>query len=402
MLRHLQPSSGRFVASLDGLRAVAILLVVMFHTFYANPASRLGPYLLGFSHAGHLGVQIFFVLSGYLIGNSIFRRPDAFDPADYARRRFAKIYPPFFLSLLLVMPFTIFWRGHSLGESVWSAVAYVLTIPNFHRIDVYTNPVYWSLLCEVHFYIALPLSFFFLRRFVRKPDIILTVLFLVVPTVLRLATWPPGTADELDSFLQLSTFPKTFDCFGYGMAFACIATRWSSSERAGMMASFLAYAGAVLLVLMLFTYAILDRTIGLFRDYTVWKFELFRGTACLSTFLLLFVTLAAPQHLLNRILSRGSLVLIGTVSYEWFLLHMPPTQFIHAYFGSAHGSISVYVTKTFLPALLTLALAIIFYRFYSFPILRWFNPQQQSAASTPSTIPLGPNCSPPKPARKAN
>lgn len=388
MIQHLQPSSGRFVASLDGLRAVAILLVVAYHTFYVNPASALAPYLFGFLHSGQLGVQMFFVLSGYLIGNSVFRKAEAFDAADYARRRFAKICPPFFLSLVLVLPFTVFWKGHSLAEYVWMTVAYILTIPNFQRLDTYTNPVYWSLLCEVHFYIALPLVFFLLRRFVRKPDIVTTALFLLIPPALRLATWPSPTADDVDSFVQLARFPKTFDCFGYGMAFACIAARWSPGDSARRTASHFASAGAALLVLALVSYGIVDGSIGLFRNYAVWKYELFRGTVCLSTFLLLFVTLAPPDYLLNRILSRGPLLLIGTVSYEWFLLHMPPNQFMYEYLGKARGSILLYAGKTFVPALLTLVLAVVVYRFFSYPILRWFNPRRESVVpATPDTAP---------------
>jgi hypothetical protein len=81
---------------------------------------------------------------------------------------------------------------------------------------------------------------------------------------------------------------------------------------------------------------------------------------------------------------------------------MPPTQFIHAYAGSAQGNVFVYVTKTFLPALLTFALAIVLYRFYSFPILRWFNPQQKSVASTTPNITVSPGCRSTKPAHKAH
>ena len=105
------PSTGSHFDALDGLRGVAILLVVAFHALYINPADGLLVRIFnwGVIQPGWMGVPIFFVLSGFLISYPFFqqRAADArfWHPRGYFRRRAAKILPPFYLSLLLFLGF---------------------------------------------------------------------------------------------------------------------------------------------------------------------------------------------------------------------------------------------------------------------------------------------------------
>ena len=113
----IQSSTGSHFHVLDGLRGVAILLVVSYHTLYTNPAhDGLSAQLAGYAiNAGWMGVPIFFVLSGFLISYPFFQKrvdnPQFWYQRGYASRRLAKILPPFYLSIILFMGF-YWWQFH--------------------------------------------------------------------------------------------------------------------------------------------------------------------------------------------------------------------------------------------------------------------------------------------------
>ena len=97
-----KPSSGELYPQLDGLRAIAIISVVLGHVMYFNPnAGTLQAILHAATKTGGMGVSIFFVLSGFLITQSLLRAGSTFDAYSYAVRRAAKIIPPFALTMLL-------------------------------------------------------------------------------------------------------------------------------------------------------------------------------------------------------------------------------------------------------------------------------------------------------------
>jgi peptidoglycan/LPS O-acetylase OafA/YrhL len=109
-------STGTHVASLEGLRGVAIAAVVVFHTavMATRGASWTGvvspPLELWPVFAGKLGVDVFFVLSGFLVFRSwqqLRRRYDGSSPAallDFGRRRALRILPPYWFSLPVISP----------------------------------------------------------------------------------------------------------------------------------------------------------------------------------------------------------------------------------------------------------------------------------------------------------
>ena len=106
----IKSSTGNHFDVLDGLRGIAILMVVILHTFYVNETRSVAEWVLGYViPAGWVGVPIFFVLSGFLISLPFFTgrqaNADFWYPKGYARRRLAKIMPPFYLSILFFAVF---------------------------------------------------------------------------------------------------------------------------------------------------------------------------------------------------------------------------------------------------------------------------------------------------------
>ncbi|MEP6669623.1 MAG: acyltransferase [Chthoniobacter sp.] len=190
----IKPSTGRHFDVLDGLRGVAILIVVAFHTLYTNPEhvglSRAAGYVIA---AGWMGVPIFFVLSGFLISYPFFRGRNSdsrfWYPPGYARRRIGKIIPPFYLSILLFIGF--YWCVSWDPACLTAAWKWATGLANFVPMPIGFNLSYWSLIVEAHFYVLLPVLFWMTRGLsVRHTTVILFLVFFMGPLIARHLTWP--------------------------------------------------------------------------------------------------------------------------------------------------------------------------------------------------------------------
>ncbi len=150
------------IAVLDSFRALAIVSVVLFHTFYYvnhSPGELridLGePWSTIFSY-GFLGVEFFFIISGFVIFMTLRTAPTF---TDFAWRRFARIYPAYLLSAAII------WLGvRALGYEVYQRSVYDLlvapaiwTLP-FHGALV--SGVFWTLVVEVQFYFLIGVIFY--------------------------------------------------------------------------------------------------------------------------------------------------------------------------------------------------------------------------------------------------
>jgi peptidoglycan/LPS O-acetylase OafA/YrhL len=162
-------SSGRFIPEIDGLRFIAILVVYLYHLsgyvlekdgiFTGNPGAGAVARIM--SH-GHYGVQLFFVISGfilampfashYLIGS----KPVSL--RSYFLRRLTRLEPPYVISMLLFAVLMIVYVGVN-ASYVWPRLAAsLLYIHNFvYGGGSAINPVAWSLEVEIQFYILVPL-----------------------------------------------------------------------------------------------------------------------------------------------------------------------------------------------------------------------------------------------------
>ncbi len=137
----------------DALRGIAALLVFIFHFYGLNAMSGVdfgGLDLTPFFDAGFVGLNIFFVLSGFLIFMSIYKHGVN---KEYFLRRILRIAPIYYFSLLVVVVFMM-------PVGWWDVVSHVLFVQSFSADTYYgINPVLWSLSVEMIFYLFLPLFF---------------------------------------------------------------------------------------------------------------------------------------------------------------------------------------------------------------------------------------------------
>jgi peptidoglycan/LPS O-acetylase OafA/YrhL len=154
------------VIQLDFLRGVAILMVLGNHSFniiHPEDAGFFRPLARLFDLFGWTGVDLFFVLSGFLVGGLLLRELQKYGKLDVGRfiiRRGLKIWPSYYIFL-----FWLLFQGYRATHS-WHAALHPL-IPNFLHIQNYVlMPEYhtWTLSLEEHFYLFLPLLLWLLMR----------------------------------------------------------------------------------------------------------------------------------------------------------------------------------------------------------------------------------------------
>ena len=195
-LRELQrPPKGQ-IPFLDGLRAVAILLVVTGHlsTAFAERYGNNRFSQLPFVQNGWIGVDLFFVLSGFLIGGQLWkalRQQGAIHVGDFMLRRTLRIWPLYLFVFLCVLGYSVtLGAGAAAKQYGWSDL---LFITNYHNRGLVMGS--WSLCTEEQFYLITPLALWLCARHLRAIERCRPWLWslLVLVALLRAALWVHAT-----------------------------------------------------------------------------------------------------------------------------------------------------------------------------------------------------------------
>jgi peptidoglycan/LPS O-acetylase OafA/YrhL len=167
---------------IDLLRIVAASWVALFH--FNQPIPNIDNWYRGFCKFGYVGVPIFFVVSGYCI---LIALGHGAQPFKFAIRRFFRIFPPYWFSLLLIV---IIIAGEKLITGT-NSVAFPKNITGIlATIALLTNPltnvptvnwVYWTLPYEVMFYLVVFITTFFNRKYLPVIFIVITLLTFLLP-----------------------------------------------------------------------------------------------------------------------------------------------------------------------------------------------------------------------------
>lgn len=147
------PSSGRSIPSLDGLRAFAVLAVVVTHALEVSTARGIGA--LTFFMLGPIGVDVFFVISGFLITTLLSQELERHARIDLPRfyfRRLLRIVPPFYAYLTCIAVASALGLLPEPGRA-WPAWAFVA---NFAKPGHWNLSHAWSLSVEEQFYLSWP------------------------------------------------------------------------------------------------------------------------------------------------------------------------------------------------------------------------------------------------------
>lgn len=370
--------------ALDGLRAIAALMVVFYH---CGVELRLPPFVLpGFS-----GVHLFFVLSGYLISRPFWSRLIQSQPQPswrkYAVRRFVRIYPTYVAALFVFVIMRV--AGHLHTPTLSAVLLHVLLIFNwglpehFHAINI----VMWTLAIEVQFYVLLPIAASVARRV--RPDrgrlavIVVCVAFVLIGVLSRALEYSTTTPDVPRFRLPFSFL----DLFAMGMFTGYLElTRKAGLQRAVWLRGVFLLGGLSLLFGT--NYWFLE------NGGSDWLSPPSLLVACLypplvcAGFALVLLSVLTRVSARVPLLTSAPLVFLGQISYSMYLFHVGVGYFLLTRlprdWGQWLGSRPpVYALVQLGPVVLVSYLV---YRAVELPSLRWverfsLRSRQQSQAS---------------------
>jgi peptidoglycan/LPS O-acetylase OafA/YrhL len=361
--------SGR-VFGLDLLRAAAIMMVVCAHAFvvlYPHFGEALGV----FGHGGFYGVELFFVLSGFLIGQILIRSgtglTEAGNVAFFYVRRWFRTLPLFFLFLIVNLVLERFFRAHAVGFG--EALSHGLFLRNFAGFHMTFFPESWSLAIEEWFYLLFPAALWLGLKIAKRFDAVFlstAFCFLAFSTIGRLfaardpaATWEEG--------LRMVVIYR-FDALMIGMLGAWLSIQFPRNWL--RFASPCAVIGIVLLLVMYVTLWKIENGHLAFGDDSYFA-RTFRFTVISIGFALL-LPWASGWKLSGE--NFGSLVVrkIALWSYGLYLVHLPVFLVVsRAGFG---GDAPLSLTKALASFAFQIGGAILFsallYRFFESPCTR--------------------------------
>lgn len=335
----------------DGLRAIAIISVVAFH-------ARLASFRGGF-----VGVDVFLVISGYLIGSLVYRevRESDFSFLRFYERRVKRILPALLtvvftcnaMAFVLLSPLELRRYCEESFAAVFSIsnIYYWLHSNYFDPVTAYKPLLMtWSLGIEEQFYLLFPLSLFLLHKLAKRSIfqwIVVVVSLSFICSVIFTHFYPSA------AFYLL---PMRAWELGVGVLIAVYEVRREKPLRLSVAAANgLGYLGLALIAFPVVAYT---ESIGFPGFAAVLPTA---GAACLIN---------SRQSFINRrFLASRPMVFVGLVSYSWYLWHWPLLSFARIVSG---GMLSV--PRASVIAVLSLVLAIFSHRFIEQPFRKSVTP----------------------------
>lgn len=300
-------SSIKYRKDIDGLRAIAILPVLLFHVGYS------------WFSGGYVGVDIFFVISGYLITKILINdiNNGTYSLLTFYERRIRRIIPALtcvILFVLIASPFFLAPDNYSfLPKEIIGTLLFASNIVSFLKsgyfsTDAEQRPLLhtWSLGIEEQFYIISPIVLYLAFKYFRSRVGVILVIFTIVSFVLSvLFTKNNPTA----SFYLLHT---RYWELSFGALAAAGVFKKAKNQYQNEVLSIL---GLLLILFAIFTFS--SKTV--FPGYT----------ALLPVVGATLIILNAENTIIGKMLSLKPFVFIGVISYSLYLWHWPLVVFSH-------------------------------------------------------------------------
>lgn len=344
---------------IQGLRALAVVLVLLYHA--------------KFLPGGYIGVDIFYVISGYLITSLLLRECEKTDGISFARfylRRIKRLLPA--SSLVLIITALVSWWVYpsilraDLGRDIAAASLYIsnyffaLWQMDYQNLDAIPPVVihYWSLAVEEQFYLLWPLIIYLLYKFGKRRTVGIGIA--VITLISFLLSLYLTSVSPLWAFYSLPT--RAWE-LGIGALVLFVPAKWRD---------FQGYAWLAVIAI--------GYSAARFTDATA-----FPGTAALVPVLATALTLASVKNWPKVIDTSSRLPVIqwlGNISYPLYLWHWPVLVIPHLYLGR-----DLSIMERLIAIVLTLILADLTHRFVENPLrVREFSQTRILASAALVTI----------------
>ena len=310
----------KYRREIDGLRAVAVIPVILFHAGFKT-----------FS-GGFVGVDVFFVISGYLITSIILKEKylGTFTLFSFYERRARRILPALFTVILTCLPFAWLWMMpqelKAFGRSLTAVSLFVSNVlfwreTSYFGIVAELKPLIhtWSLAVEEQYYLIFPIFILMTWRFgVRCISLILIITFFLS---LVAAQWASSSQPSANFFLLPTRGWELLIGVFIALLFSkygddpcnTLKIKWQQSVRqSGSIGG---------LVLILYSIFVFNETTPFPSLYALVPTI---GTA-------LIIVFATPQTWIGRFLGNNLFVGVGLISYSAYLWHQPLFAFARIY-----------------------------------------------------------------------
>ncbi|QNI37783.1 acyltransferase family protein [Edaphobacter albus] len=355
----VKPARKPPLPALTGIRTLLAFNIVLFH--FTPP--YLGP-IRPFVEHGFVFVNVFFLISGFILSYNYFDRGANLVKRDFWMARFSRLYPVYLLVLLISFPMLeLEWHARSASEFWQGLVMTPLLLQGWSpSLATFWNTVAWTLSCEMAFYAAFP--WLIRLPWPRKPSRLVLAIFVLwvvdlIPAMLYLWLNPEHLTSPVDRytsttlirFLKYTPLPYA-PTFLSGIALSRLQTLVTVSERRRMTLAAIALAG-----LGLFFYLAAGHV----------PYLVLHGGLLLPLFTLLVFGLSG-KHAIAKVFSWGPLLLVGESSYCLYLLHFNLFVMIHQY----HLPERLHVANLdpWISYAVLLVLSILIYKFFENPVRR--------------------------------
>jgi peptidoglycan/LPS O-acetylase OafA/YrhL len=349
------PEDRRFRPDVQGLRAVAVLLVVLFHSHVPGV------------DGGYVGVDVFFVISGFVITGVLLREHGSTGSMSlraFYGRRARRIIPAATLVIVVAIIGSYLAIGPVSGnqtatDGIWASIFLV----NFHFVATGTNYLasqlppsvlqnFWSLAVEEQFYLVYPVIFLVIGRLSwhlslrRRLGIVLGLVVVAsfIDSIVQ------TSADPTAAFF--SPFPRAWELALGGLVAVCTVSLRRLPTRPAAVLSWLGFA-SILCAAHFYTSA---------TTYPGWVVAL----PVVGAALVIAGGVAQPTFGVEALLRVKTLQWIGLISYSWYLWHWPVLTIA----AERRGTDSLSTVESLGWVLLSLGLAVITYRLIENPIRR--------------------------------
>ena len=285
------------------MRALAVIPVILFHGGFE--------WLSG----GYVGVDIFFVISGYLITSIILKEKEAgtFSLVQFYERRARRILPALFFIILACIPFAWFWllphELESFGKSIVAVALFSSNILFWRESDYFATDAEllpllhtWSLAVEEQFYIVFPLIIILFWALGKRW--LVAIISLIALSSLGLTEWGWRHFPEANFYLIPTRAWELM--IGALLAFYL----YHNEQPKGIISHLGSLAGFTLII---YAFIFLDKSMPFPSIYAL-------APTLGSALIILFAT---PNTLIHKLLSLKVIVGIGLISYSAYLWHQP-------------------------------------------------------------------------------
>jgi len=333
-------------ASIDGIRAFSILLVLVFHTFFvyqlAHPQHDVAMMLdeLGFGWAwalnGDKGVDVFFVMSGFLISGILFRqiaKEGHMNLKNFYLRRYLRLTPVYYFTL------TVYWFMNGPNSDwIWANYLYISNFIDYgHQAVGWT----WSLAIEEQFYFIYPLLLIVILKYSKSPGYVMAWLF-IISLVVRLAI---VMMDDQIRTSPLSRMYSDHDYFNHfftvlydnlhsrfgSLLVGCLAaynlhfhkdklTAFANSSK-----GILTMIVGIVLIVFFMLFPIFSNSYDEYQSFQIFYYVVSRNLFSVGVGIIIIAMLVQQHAISNAIrafFSLGVWYPFATLSYSLYLIHL--------------------------------------------------------------------------------